>query len=743
MSGMMRGWSRGGGGVAPRAAGLALRLGLLCAAACGGGDTAAECATDHDCAAGVCVGGRCVAADAGADLEPEAAGDADADADAGTDGDADGDVGEDGAAAPDEGNDDGDDGGGAEGGTCVDDDGDGHGRGCPAGADCDDADPLHWNDCAACESDHLPGCACRPGETFFCYSGPDGTLGVGPCTHGVRPCEDGFLADRCDGEVVPSPVEICGDGIDNDCDGLGDEEAAGPCGDCDATCRSDGVVEPEPDDPGATGLMSNPDGPGVILGSEEIRAAFLWSANDPEGTVSKVDLVTGAEVARYRVGLWGDGCDSPSRTAVDSVGNAYVTNRAHVGCSGRNQGSVTKMAGDRRYCVDRNGDTVLQTSSGPAPLPRGADECVIWTAAVGTPGGIPRAMAVDFGDAAHPEGYPWTGLFNEMRAYKLDPDTGTVLATVDVNVNPYGFAIDSNGWIWISGRCPCSGGEPGYLQRFHTVTGAVEPRIPFGGCGPHPYGIAVDPRNRPWLASWFDGNGCVARWDPATSTWFAVNTRPGWGVRGVAADSSGTIWASLHYNWSGGAIASFRMDDGSGLTVRDIPGVIPVGVAVDELGQVWTVNQSSSNVTRFTPTTGAVEQFPVGRNPYTYSDFTGYQRRLMIPRGVWTRDYERCATDAFDRWGTLSWDADVPPDARLTIVGSSADTAGGLGGATPVTLAVVPPDAPPVDLEAAFAAAGVPLGRYLRLTVTLEASPDRASPVFRSLDVRWHCYRMP
>jgi hypothetical protein len=385
---------------------------VLWGAACGGGgDNGPECVGNDDCSGGaVCIDGRCVGGDAAVDGEPDADADVPVEVEAGGDADADGDADVPLETEAETGGDADADGDADDGGTdvvvCIDDDGDGYGRGCPAGADCDDADPLHWNDCATCATEHLPGCPCMPGESFFCYTGPAGTLGVGPCVQGIRPCEAGFLAERCDGETIPAPVEICGDGIDNDCDGLGDEEAEGPCGDCDATCRSDGEVEPAPDDPGATGLMGNPDGPGVILGSEDLRAGYLWSANDPEGTVSKVDLVTGAEVSRYRVGLWGNNCDSPSRTAVDSVGNAYVSNRAHVGCAGCNQGSVTKMAGDRRFCVDRDGSTTITTSTGSTPLALGTDECVIWTAAVGTAGGIPRSMAVDFGDATHPEGYP-------------------------------------------------------------------------------------------------------------------------------------------------------------------------------------------------------------------------------------------------------------------------------------------------------------------------------------------------
>jgi hypothetical protein len=734
---------------------LLLSAAVAVVAACGGGSSSAPCQSDRECTGGGhCVDGRCIGGDGGGDFEPpdgtDVAGDtapdfspgddgaADADADADADGDGDDGGGSDADADGDADGDD--DGAGPDDATaCVDLDGDGRGAGCTAGSDCDDSDPLHWNDCADCDATHAPGCPCLAGEIFECYTGPDGTLGVGPCAPGFRSCAGGFVDDACGGQVLPAPFESCGDGVDNNCNGIGDEEVYGPCGSCDVTCRSDGEVEPGSSDPGSTGLSTNPDGPGVVLGSEDVRAGFLWAANNPEGTVSKLDLETGAEVARYYVGLSGAwDQDNPSRTAVDGLGNAYVANRAWGAVY--TQGSVAKMAGDRRFCVDRDGSTAIETSTGSTPLPLGADECVLWRVPLGALGALPRALAIDLGDDEHPGGHPWVGVFSEMRGYQLDPDTGAVLATVDLEVNTYGFAIDSTGWIWASGRGPAQ-----YIQRFHSVTHVVEPRLAIGTCsGEYPYGITVDLRNRVWVGIYYEGTGCCARYDPADGTWFGISTRGGgWGVRGIAADADGTIWASLHTPSSGGAIASFNMDDGSGLVVRDIAGVIPVGIGVDELGHVWTVNQTSSNVTRLTKATGALEEFPVGPNPYTYSDFTGYQRRLMTPRGTWTRDYERCAVDSFDRWGELTWDADVPAGATLTIAAASADAAADLGSATPVTLAVVPSDAPPVDLEAAFAAAGQPSRRFLRVTVSLEASPDRASPVFRSIDVQWHCYRMP
>lgn len=60
---------------------------------------------------------------------------------------------------------------------------------------------------------------CTPDEQVPCYTGPDGTQNVGVCKGGMRTCgADGAFGD-CEGEVVPA-AEVCGNGVDEDCNDL-------------------------------------------------------------------------------------------------------------------------------------------------------------------------------------------------------------------------------------------------------------------------------------------------------------------------------------------------------------------------------------------------------------------------------------------------------------------------------------------------------------------------------------------
>lgn len=80
------------------------------------------------------------------------------------------------------------------------------------------------NDCDGVVGD---GCICAPGQSSACYEGPAGTAGVGQCRTGTAICNAaGTGFNSCEGDVTPSP-EICGDDVDNDCDGQTDEGCLG------------------------------------------------------------------------------------------------------------------------------------------------------------------------------------------------------------------------------------------------------------------------------------------------------------------------------------------------------------------------------------------------------------------------------------------------------------------------------------------------------------------------------------
>jgi uncharacterized repeat protein (TIGR01451 family) len=107
---------------------------------------------------------------------------------------------------------------------------------------------------------------------------------------------------------------------------------------------------------------------------------FIWVPNN-DGTVSKVQTVTGKELGRYRVAppsLPSGG--NPSRTTVDLQGNCWVGNRQ--------AGTVVKIGlYEAGQWIDRNGDGICQTSqdlngdgdiTGSEILPWGEDECVLY-----------------------------------------------------------------------------------------------------------------------------------------------------------------------------------------------------------------------------------------------------------------------------------------------------------------------------------------------------------------------------
>jgi hypothetical protein len=70
--------------------------------------------------------------------------------------------------------------------------------------------------------DAAPMGVCPPGTTEPCYSGAPGTQGVGTCVAGSRTCDPSGNWGSCNGEVPPI-LEVCANGLDDDCNGAADD----------------------------------------------------------------------------------------------------------------------------------------------------------------------------------------------------------------------------------------------------------------------------------------------------------------------------------------------------------------------------------------------------------------------------------------------------------------------------------------------------------------------------------------
>jgi hypothetical protein len=132
--------------------------------------------------------------------------------------------------------------------TPRDGDRDGHGDRACGGTDCDDSNPARHpgamevcgngvdDDCDGMTDE---GCGeCVAGTTRPCYTGPAATADVGACRRGTQVCgPDRRWTAGCAGEVVPVR-ERCGNGVDDDCDGMVDNGCLCPTAGATRPCFS-------------------------------------------------------------------------------------------------------------------------------------------------------------------------------------------------------------------------------------------------------------------------------------------------------------------------------------------------------------------------------------------------------------------------------------------------------------------------------------------------------------------------
>jgi len=452
---------------------------------------------------------------------------------------------------------------------------------------------------------------------------------------------------------------------------------------------------------------------------------FIWVAASNRGTVIKIDTQTGAILGEYWTAPQ-NMAKNPSRTTVDKDGNVWVGNRDEA--SGNMGSAVHVGLQENGECVDRNGNGVIDTSTGlgdirgwsnagNADLSGGVstadDECIIHF--VRTDGVRNRHVSVDANNSVWIAG----GAFSDgIRHYHQFDKNGNSLRSINM-ANPaqtgepgpvgpccYGGLVSPDGILWGSTLSPS-------LLRIDPSKPDGDPDlVRITNLGMTSYGMGIDSQGNVWVSN----IGTTVQ--KVNSAGVVVGTfgLTGGGGRGVAVTPDDDVWVA------NSSSASVTRLTNAGVVVATIPvGSSPTGVAVDAAGKVWITNLGSHTVSRIDPATNLVDltvSLGAGAGPYNYSDMTG--SILIGPPnvGTWNLVHDTGVPGAL--WGSVSWNGRTPNDSSLTVTVASSEDGVIFGPEQPalsgVNLSVAP-------------------GRYLRVSVRFQRSSDGLSPILFDLTV--------
>ena len=416
------------------------------------------------------------------------------------------------------------------------------------------------------------------------------------------------------------------------------------------------------------------------LGGSGSTFPVMWIANAGEDTVSRIDTDNDCETARYRT--WHGprtnhsafAGPAPSRTAVDGDGNVYVANRHFDG----QPAAVLKILAEGG--IDRNGNGVIDTSvdtNGDCAIDASElilhnddngdgilttdeldDERIAWIVQVGSRGALGRSLCLD------PQGDLWLGLFGTRQYYELSSVDGSVkagpIATTNL-LSPYGCVVESDGTLW-SASLSSRTGELDTNTKTWTATRngpASNYGIGFGGGKPH------------WANS---SRGGWYTYDKTTNTF---QTRAGVSTLALSVGTDADVYHG------GGAVRRANADGTDVWTTANPRGSGGNrGVLIDSNGDIWSVNLSNNSVSKFRGSDGMfLGEVPVGFQPYTYSDATGFAFRTQTnPSGFWTVVYD--SGESGNKWDNVNWNNEpqgsVPNGAVLSAQVRAADAQGDL-----------------------------------------------------------------
>lgn len=411
----------------------------------------------------------------------------------------------------------------------------------------------------------------------------------------------------------------------------------------------------------------------------------MWIANAGEDTLSKIDTTTGRELGRYRT-WFGSGAfgnhgafsgPAPSRSAVDIDGNAYIANRhfdgrppmvmkvlaessiarpGQAGTSTDADNSGTISAAETKSVVNGAGTNFDCNATSC----ESQDERVAWTSTLpaSEAGQLGRALCIGT------DGNLWIGAFNSRRYYKLSAADGSIIGgPYSVPWTPYGCLVDANGILW-------SASLGSTLGRMDTKAADPAATAVAFNDGNSNYGIALG-NGKVYLAS-TSGFG-YREFTPGANTFTTPGGSKSLSSTGISVDGFGNVWTGPYTT---GGVRKYDKTTGALLCsgANQFAGSIETrGVIVDADNNIWQINRFTNSVAKYRGSDcAALGTFPVGFDPYTYSDATGFAaRNTTTPTGTWTVISD--SNKAGQTWSKIGWNASTPDGTSVAVTARASD----------------------------------------------------------------------